>query len=214
MKLSCLKNLMDFFTLEMKFEPAIQNADIKEHYGESGENLKGDFVRSYAYKQNEIDYKKVAARIDFAQQDGQKVATIEPPTWEMPSDYGETTVRIEPSITKDERYVYVDAKSNLLEGTKVKSMASIPGYITSGFVGLAHTNPDGSFRLIFENPESEERIKNLTNYEIILEVLVPNSTSATVYNTYGKNGEHFTGDLVEERGDNRVIRYHMKVKAD
>lgn len=202
------------FNLEIKFEPAIQNNDIKENYGETGENLEGDFVRTYANTQKEMDYKKAAVRIEIAQQDGQKSAAINPPVWEPPSDYGETDIWIEPRITKDDRYIYVDAKSNFLEGTQVKSRASIPNYITSGFIGIAYANPDGSFRLVFENPESEERIKDLTDYEIILEALVKNSASTVVSTTYGKAGEHFTGKLVEQNGDNKVILYHMKVKVD
>ncbi len=202
------------FNLEIKFEPAIQNNDIKEHYGEMGENLEGDFVRTYANSQREKDYKKAAVRIEIAQQDGQKNVAINPPVWELPSDYGMTDIWIEPTITKDDRYIYVDAKSNFLEGTQVKSRASIPNTITSGFIGIAYANPDGSFRLVFENPESEERIKDLTDYEIILEALVKNSATTVSSTTYGKNGEHFTGKLVEQHGDNKVIRYHMKIKAD
>jgi len=202
------------FNLEVKFEPAIQNADIKEHYGETGGNLAGDFVRTYANTQKGMDYKKAAVRIEIAQQDGLGNVAINPPSWEIPEDYGKTDIWIEPTITKDDRYIYVYAISNFLEGTQVKSMVSIPNYITSGFIGIAYVNPDGSFRLIFENPESEERINGLTDYEIILEALVKNSASTIVSTTYGKKGEHFNGKLVEQHGDNKVIRYHMKVKVD
>ncbi|MCG7334943.1 hypothetical protein MHZ95_06610 [Sporosarcina sp. ACRSM] len=201
------------FTLEVKFEPAIQNDAIKEHYGESGENLQGEFIRVYADTQSEVDYKKAAVQIEMAQQDGQKEREIEPPVWEVPTDYGETEIWMEPTITKDDRYVYIDAKSNLLEGTQMKSRASIPGYITSGFIGTTYVNPDGSFRLIFKNPESDKRIKDLQDYEIILEPQIENSMSARVAATYGKNGEHFTGKLVEQDGDKKVIRFHMKVKG-
>ncbi|MFC5589386.1 hypothetical protein ACFPRA_10835 [Sporosarcina soli] len=197
----------------MKFEPAIQNDAIKEQYGESGENLQGEFIRVYADTQSEVDYKKAAVQIEMAQQDGQKEREIEPPVWEVPANYGETEIWMEPTITKDDRYVYIDAKSNLLEGTQMKSRDSIPGYITSGFIGMTYVNPDGSFRLIFKNPESDKRIKDLQDYEIILEPQIENSMSARVAATYGKNGEHFTGKLVEQDGDKKVIRFHMKVKG-
>ena len=52
-------------TLEVKFEPARQNKEIKEHYGESGENLEGPFIRQYDYKMKEIVYYKASAIVEL-----------------------------------------------------------------------------------------------------------------------------------------------------
>ncbi|MCG7344143.1 hypothetical protein MHZ92_08365 [Sporosarcina sp. ACRSL] len=191
-------------TMEVKFEPASQNKEIKEHYGESGENLEGPFIRQYDYKMKEIVYHKASAIVVLPREEGLVEVEITPPNWNKPDDYGSTTIRIEPTkVVKDEQYIYVDGESNLLEGTNLRGRAILPGYITSGFIGHTNVNPDGSFSIIFENPETDSRIKNLDEYEITIETNMSNTLFATAVEKYGEDGEKMTGDLVEEEGNGK-----------
>src|SRR5690606_25238749 len=115
----------------------------------------------------EIVYEKASAIVVLPREEGSVEVEITPPTWNKPDDYGSTSIRIEPTkVVKDESYIYVDGTSNLLEGTSLRGRALLPGYITSGFIGHTTVNPDGSFRIIFDNPETDSRIKNLEEYEI------------------------------------------------
>ena len=117
-------------TMEVKFEPARQKKEIKEHYGESGENLKGPFIRQYDFKMKEIVYYKAAAIVELPQEEGLVEVEITPPNWIEPDDYGDTSIRIEPTkVVKDDRYIYVDGKSNLLEGTSLRGRAILPGIL-------------------------------------------------------------------------------------
>ena len=111
------------------------------------------------------------------------------------------SIRIEPTkVVKDERYIYIDGKSNLLEGTRLQGRAILPGYITSGFIGHTDVNPDGSFRIVIKNPETDERVKKLDEYELTIETNMSNTLYATAVEAYGEHGEKMTGDLVEEEG--------------
>lgn len=207
-----LPEIMDgYLTVEIKFEPARQNDTIKAHYGESGEQLKGPFVRLYDYSSREIVYHKASAIVELSQAIGKTEAEITAPKWEIPDDYGSTNIRMDSiSVSKDENYLYIDGKSNLLEGTQLWSKASLPGYITSGFVDTSYVNPDGSFRIIIENPETNENIKQLTDYEIVIEMSLLNSTYANVLEAYGEHGEHLTGDLIDEDSNGKFARIRLK----
>ena len=77
-----------FITMEVKFEPARQKKEIKEHYGESGENLEGPFIRQYDFKMKEIVYNKASAIVELPQEEDLVEVEITPPTWNEPEDYG------------------------------------------------------------------------------------------------------------------------------
>jgi hypothetical protein len=59
--------------MEVKFEPAEQDDEIKEHYGESGENLEGPFIRQYDYKMKEIVYQKMTGDLIEEKGKGKKL---------------------------------------------------------------------------------------------------------------------------------------------
>ena len=76
-------------TMEVKFEPARQKKEIKEHYGESGENLEGPFIRQYDFKMKEIVYNKASAIVELPQEEDLVEVEITPPNWNEPEDYGD-----------------------------------------------------------------------------------------------------------------------------
>ncbi|BAQ08766.1 flagellar motor protein motB [Bacillus sp. OxB-1] len=201
-------------TVEIKFEPINQNEDIRDHYGETGDRLEGPFVRLSDYDQ-ETQYQKASAILEIAQNSGQTEAEIIAPEWNQPEDYGTTEIRIDSiDVTKDDEYIYVLGKSNLLEGTKLRGRALIPNYITSGFIGHATVNPDGSFRILFENPETNERIKILADYEITVETDIVGTSYPDVLTTYGENGRKMTGSLVEDEGEGKMAKVELQEKAE
>ncbi|MCG3086972.1 hypothetical protein [Sporosarcina cyprini] len=206
-------------TVEVSFEPPTQNTEIMDHYGETGEKMTGPFIRLYDWNDddaNRVEYQKASAQVELFQDDGEKVeASIAPPVWKKPDDYGSTEIRIEPaSVKKDERYIYIDGVSNLLEGTRLRGRAMLPGYITSAFISETDVNPDGSFRIVFENPETDSRIKNLDEYEITIETNIGNTSFSTPLETYGEHGENMTGSLIESEGDEKVAQVRIKEKAE
>jgi hypothetical protein len=134
-------------------------------------------------------------------QNGEKTTVeIEEPAWQKPEDYGDVNIRIDdPKITKDERYIYIEGTSNFLEGTHIEAKAEIPGYVTSGFKGVTEVNPDGSYRIIFENPANDKRIKNLKDYEIFIRMYPDANFWSSIKTKYGEKGQNFKGNYIKEQ---------------
>lgn len=208
------EKIKELLTIEIKFEPANQSEEIQEHYGENGERLEGPFIRLSNYSSDEVYY-KASAIVEIAQNVDRTEASIAAPKWKKPDDYGKTEIRMDSiTVKKDEAYIYVDGESNLLEGTKLRGRALLPNYITSGFIGYTTVNPDGSFRIIFENPETNERIKDLSDFEITIETDMYGTDYPKVHELYGENGENLTGSLIEEEGDGQMAKVVLKEKAE
>ena len=77
-------------------------------------------------------------------------------------------------------------------------------------------NPDGSFRIVFKNPETDSRVKKLEEYEITVETNMSNTLYATAVEAYGEHGEKMTGDLVEEEGQGKkaIVRIQEREGID
>lgn len=73
-------------------------------------------------------------------------------------DYGPTDVWIDAEIKKDDDYVYIDGKSNLLEGTDVSASYEIPDKIQIGYNDAAEVHLDGSFEAEIKYPEKKNDI--------------------------------------------------------
>ncbi|MFC0190527.1 hypothetical protein ACFFJY_19785 [Fictibacillus aquaticus] len=184
--------------LTMKFEPATDNAPIIEHYGKNGEKLEGSFVR--LSEDSGTPNNQAILKLDIPQEGGKTTVEIEEPAWQKPEDYGDVNIRIDdPKITKDERYIYIEGTSNFLEGTHIEAKAEIPGYVTSGFKGVTEVNPDGSYRIIFENPANDKRIKNLKDYEIFIRMYPDANFWNSIKTTYGEKGQKFKGNYIKEQ---------------
>ncbi|UFJ39843.1 hypothetical protein LOK74_17575 [Brevibacillus humidisoli] len=193
--------------VELYFKPEFQSERIKKAYGENGEKLTGPYVYQYL-DSDEIKYKAAAyAYVDPEAADGTKVA-FETPKWDKPDDYGQPTIWIKPTVSKDEKHLYVTAKSNLLEGTEVKANIDIPDHWHYGYTDNTQVNPDGSFMLQIEHP------KDVEMYYFLIQFVPDDDMWPTVTEAYGAKGEKLKGDLVKvkDTNDETVNMIEMKVK--
>ncbi len=195
---------------EIVFSPGgVTDDEIIQYYTEAGEPLKGPFVR--LYEEDEELRKKISVTTEIPLAQPETTVSIEEPKWEKPEDYGSPNVWIDATVQEDEKYVYINGKSNLLEGSTIFGRLHMDGYITSGFSGRVNTNPDGSFQLIITNPKS--KIADLKGYEIQLKFSTTDGNNLDyIKETYGENGEHLQGKLFSnENGENSIL-YIMKVQ--
>ena len=198
--------------IELSFESGNQTEEITEHYSEG---ITGSFARIYydTYEDQVLGKATFHKTILF---DGEEQSfAIEEPVWEIPEDLGDANVWIKPNIEKFEDYVVVNIESNLVEDTFVRATGIIPNYITSGFVGTSYINPDGSATIYIKDPEKDDRIKDLQEYEIKLEVdPADGNNGKQVTDAYGEAGEKLLGELVVEQGEGKAINQKITITVD
>lgn len=196
---------------EITFQPDYADEDIKKHYAQSGENLKGPFVR--LYEENEQLKKQIALQLPLGQNDEAVTVPIEAPKWEEPQDYGSPEVWVETEVTEDGEFVYIDGKSNLLEGTSLRGDINVSGYITPGLVDHVVTNPDGSFHMAITHPE--RKIDDVAEYELLIRFIPSDGNNYHyIYETYGEKGDKLQGNLVQEENGESIIAFKQKVSTD
>ncbi|MGM0807385.1 MAG: hypothetical protein ACQET8_22015 [Bacillota bacterium] len=204
------KNSEGLLKVQVKFEPSTDNQPIKDHYGENGEKLKGPFVRL----QEELDVQQniTLLTLEIPQVESNASAKIKKPEWDKPEDFGSPTIRLdEPDIQKDDKYLYIEGKSNLLEGTRLKGSLDIPNYIVSGLADVADVNPDGSYKLIIEKPSSMNKLKDVKEYEVVLSVSPADNQWKSNLDVYGVNGEKFMGDYVLDKNGVKEIEKRLSI---
>lgn len=204
------KNSDGLLKVQVKFEPSTDNQPIKDHYGENGEKLKGPFVRL----QEELDMQQniTLLTLEIPQDESNASAKIKEPEWDKPEDYGAPAVRLdEPDIQKDDKYLYIEGKSNLLEGTRLKGSLDIPNYIVSGLSDVTDVNPDGSYKLIIEKPSSMNKLKDVKEYEVVLSVSPADNQWKSNLEVYGVNGEKFMGDYVVDQNGVKEIEKRLSI---
>ncbi len=204
------KNSDGLLKVQVKFEPSTDNQPIKDHYGENGEKLKGPFVRL----QEELDMQQniTLLTLEIPQDESNASAKIKEPEWDKPEDYGAPAVRLdEPDIQKDDKYLYIEGKSNLLEGTRLKGSLDIPNYIVSGLSDVTNVNPDGSYKLIIEKPSSMNKLKDVKEYEVVLSVSPADNQWKSNLEVYGVNGEKFMGDYVVDQNGVKEIEKRLSI---
>lgn len=196
--------------VSIKFEPSTDNQPIRDHYGENGEKLEGFFVRineDSGAKQN-IAF----VTLEVPQGESKKNITIEEPKWDKPEDYGSATVRIDdPDIQKDERYLYIEGKTNLLEGTRLRGRLDIPDFITSGFQDVVDVHPDGSYRMVIEKPQTNNKLKDVKDYELVISMSPLDSTWQSIKDAYGENGENLQGELVMDGSNSKSAEKKISI---
>ncbi len=204
------KNSDGLLKVQVKFEPSTDNQPIKDHYGENGEKLKGPFVRL----QEELDMQQniTLLTLEIPQDESNASAKIKEPEWDKPEDYGAPAVRLdEPDIQKDDKYLYIEGKSNLLEGTRLKGSLDIPNYIVSGLSDVTDVNPDGSYKLIIEKPSSMNKLKDVKEYEVVLSVSPADNQWKSNLEVYGVNGEKFMGDYAVDQNGVKEIEKRLSI---
>ncbi|MFC0238821.1 hypothetical protein [Fictibacillus phosphorivorans] len=204
------KNSDGLLKVQVKFEPSTDNQPIKDHYGENGEKLKGPFVRL----QEELDMQQniILLTLEIPQDESNASAKIKEPEWDKPEDYGAPAVRLdEPDIQKDDKYLYIEGKSNLLEGTRLKGSLDIPNYIVSGLSDVTDVNPDGSYKLIIEKPSIMNKLKDVKEYEVVLSVSPADNQWKSNLEVYGVNGEKFMSDYAVDQNGVKEIEKRLSI---
>lgn len=99
------------FQIEVVFKPEDQDENNKDYYDQK---LEGNFVRNYT--DTEESLLKASFQATASTEKDEKI-TIQEPVWDIPDDYGDVNIRIEPNVTKNDDYIIIGLDSNLLEGT-------------------------------------------------------------------------------------------------
>ncbi len=184
------------FLLKSDFNQNTRSENIKKHYTPSDKELKGPFVR--LYEENEELKKQVAVDFRLELKDGGMTVPIKAPKWQKPQDYGSPEVWIKTKVEEDDQFIYIEGKSNLLEGSSLSGSINIPGYISFGFSDRVLTNPDGSFHMAIRHPKT--KIDNLSEYELIIRFTPSDGNSYHyILETYGEQGEKLQGKLVKKK---------------
>ncbi|MBE3554899.1 MAG: hypothetical protein IMW85_07905, partial [Thermicanus sp.] len=187
-----IEDIIDIF---VEFEPEEQQEKINTYYGQKGEKMTGPLI--YLYDRmvdgKSVMFKKASLKKRLRLKDGDKiVGTFEQPTWDRPADYGSTKVWITTEVKKDDAYVYVKGKSNLLEGCSIYAVMHVPDAILIGYGDGATTNPDGSFEMAIRYPKSYKEM------EVSLEFRPNENSWESIRETYGEKGEKLEGPYVKK----------------
>ncbi|WP_042224715.1 hypothetical protein [Oceanobacillus manasiensis] len=205
-------NMEGLVNLELKFEVVDQEEEVNAHYEDK---LGGDFVRVSTDINNDTLSKKLSFKETISIDDGNQAIDIVEPNWEANDELGNTNVQIDANVSRKGNYLVVKLNSNLVDGTYVSGKPIIPGYVATGFMAFTYTNPDGSALLYIKNPEKDDRIKDLEEFEILIEMDPSrHENSLHVHEAYGENGEKLKGELVKDLDDSNVIEKKITVIAE
>ncbi|WP_458415039.1 OmpA family protein [Schinkia sp. CFF1] len=190
-----------------------QSDAIKEHYGENNKNVEGPLV----YKEESFDgVIKKFARIETVlhlQDDVQEYEFTSPKVYKLPKDYGDQEVWIDAKVTNDHRYIYVQGKSNLLEGIKLKAnyWSSESAFAGQSFVNSYTTvNQYGYFDLMI--PYHSLTKQGFVKIES--SPAVTPTVKTEIFKTYGEKYENLKGNLVKPEADgSKKIELILPLKA-
>ncbi|NEU30512.1 hypothetical protein GN156_06905 [bacterium LRH843] len=174
----------------------VQDEEIVEHYGEGGENLKGPFV--YVTEHWGAVEKQASVRLPLSSNDESEKHEFSVPVWnELPDDYGDPRVWIEvDEVNTDEDYFYLQGRTNLLEGSRIRG-----SYSNSWNDGSTHVKPDGTFEMKIDYKYSEDPY-------FLLE-FDPSGQWETIREAYGRDGEKLVGKHVETSGNSQYIEVRI-----
>lgn len=204
----------DILHININFKPHEQDETIKQQYMDK---LAGDYVRIYSDASESYDI--AAFETTILLEENNHTIPITPPQWEKPEDLGSPEVRMEPEVIAGEEFMKVELKSNIVDNARIHVRADIPDYISFGFDGISQINPDGTATIYYKNPLSNSKLKNVTEYDLILTLDPHDSNNGShVREAYGKNGDKLTGDLTKKEesidGDYFIARKTLRVKVN
>lgn len=186
---------------------------IKEHYGEYGKNIEGPLVYQEESVNGEI---KKFARIETVlhlQDDVREYEFTGSKMYKLPKDYGNHEVWIDAKVTNDHRYIYVQGKSNLLEGIRLKAnyWSSESAFTGQNFINsYATVNQYGYFDLMipYDSLTKQGFVKIETSPAVTPVV------KTEINKTYGGKYENLKGDLVIPEADgSRKIELILPLRA-
>lgn len=192
-----------YMEVSLEVEPDASGNDITEAYGETGEKFSGPFV--YEYELFDIQHKLSASTYILLGEDETEYAIEAPEREELPDDYGKTDIWMEAEVVdNDHRYLYVEGKSNLLEGVNL-----FGSYYTDEeehfsqetYANKMYVEPDGTFRI----PVAYDSITEDGYIEIRSAPANKHRIMDKIHDAYGEDYEQLSGDVVEQVDDHQEI---------
>ncbi|HLR74626.1 MAG TPA: OmpA family protein [Virgibacillus sp.] len=185
---------------------------VLDIYGHDGERLTGPLI--YQYERRDDLKQKLYVPVYMLIDEEKTEYVIETPDREpLPDDYGQTDIWIDAEVAdNDHRYLYVQGKTNLLEGTKF-----LAEYFSDDEVSYAqgvrrnktYIEPDGTFLLRID-------YKSITDDGFIKITSTPSYSHRTAnktLETYGETFEKLSGDVVIEGDEGKEIELILQAKG-
>lgn len=188
--------------------------EIYEAYGPNGEKFKGPLV--YQHELLGQHQQRLETLVVMKVGDEQIEYDLEAPVKEpLPDDYGSADIWIEADVVdNDHRFLYVEGKSNMLEGVHLSS-----GYFADedqlypdgdGFHRpKVNVEPDGTFFLpvLYDSLTDEGYIR------IHSAPIRGHRIKDFIYDEYGDKFEKLSGDVVIEKDDEKEIELILKAEG-
>lgn len=170
-----------------------QADQVRQVYGDHGEDLEGPFVRAYEDSEQLMQEARASiyVPVDY---DGASTGEFLMPEWQEPSDQGDLELRMEAFATGEEDLILVEGESNLMEGSLISvGLVDRWGRMRPGG-GTVRANPDGSFQKRIEYPDNSRKVKG---HSVAVTFEPSESDWANVIEAYGAQGENMSGSIVK-----------------
>lgn len=195
----------EYIEVEIINEPVMVDDDLIEAYGENGEKFIGPFVYQFNTATDDTLQNRLLATIHMMVGEDKKEYAIEAPERApLPDDYGETGIHVDAEVVdNDDRFLYVEGKSNILEGMLLQGRYYPEEETTlyQGFKTETYIEPDGTFQL----PISYDSITSDGYIEIQGSPDVSNRAKDYLQEEYGDGFNDLSGDVVEDMDDHQEI---------
>ena len=204
------KGLYAELAIEVQPEEFIDN-ETKDTYGPHGENFKGPLVYQYEVFEPK---QKLSTIVNILVGDEKTEYAIEIPEREpLPDDYGETDIWMEAEVVdNDHRFLYVEGKTNILEGVTFSGNYYSDEDATLSQVWTTtntYVEPDGTFSL----PVRYDSITEEGYIKIQSAPIRSHNTKKMIYSSYGENFEKLSGDVVIQEEDHQEIELILKTEG-
>lgn len=182
------------FIVQVAYLPETSDdAEAKSIYGKFGEHLKETRYGAFTYAYLELT-------------PGNSV-NLAPFKSEIPDDYGDLKIRIEPDkVVTNDNYYDITMKSNLTELTHIDARVTVPDTKVKSNTTV---RPDGSFRFRIPRPDA----KDIDTKSVVITIEATSEGALETEEIYGQHGEKFKGELVEETTRGKKIVYKLHIDA-
>jgi len=192
-----------YVEVDLEVKPDKTGNKITEAYGETGELFAGPFV--YENELFDMEYQLYAPVYLLIGEDETKYVIEAPNRDDVPDDYGDTDIWLEAEVVdNDHRYMYVEGKSNIVEGTNIfgRYFSDEEEHFAQETHGnKMYVEPDGTFFL----PVAYDTITDAGFIELRSAPLNRHRTPNKIHEMYGDDYEKLSGDIVKQVDDHQEI---------
>lgn len=193
------------FIVQVAYLPETSDdAEAKSIYGKFGEHLKGPFKHKYTHLKETRYGAFTYAYLELTPGNSVNLAPFKS---EIPDDYGDLKIRIEPDkVVTNDNYYDITMKSNLTELTHIDARVTVPDTKVKSNTTV---RPDGSFRFRIPRPDA----KDIDTKSVVITIEATSEGALETEEIYGQHGEKFKGELVEETTRGKKIVYKLHIDA-